>query len=85
MLKIHSYCLPYFFEDEASIFLLDGREIKVPLSQFQDVTSDGGRFYQFYTFLIGGDEDVQPKDKRRFDPGDISGGESIGITNDRFC
>jgi len=52
MLKIHSYCLPYFFENKVSIFLLDGRKIKVPLSQFQDVTTEGGRFHQFYTFLI---------------------------------
>jgi hypothetical protein len=64
MLKIHSYCLPYFFRNEVIIFLLDGRKIKVPLSQFQDVTSEGGRFHQFYTFLIGGDENVLKRDKK---------------------
>jgi hypothetical protein len=64
MLKIHSYCLPHFFEKEVSIFLLDGRKIKVPLSQFQDVTTAGGRFHQFYTFLIGGDENVLKRNKK---------------------
>ena len=54
MLKIDSHCLPYFLKDAVSIFLLDGRKIRVPLSQFQDVTSEGGRFHQFYTFLVGG-------------------------------
>ena len=63
MLKIHSYCLPYFFENKVSIFLLDGRKIKVPLSQFQDVTTEGGRFHQFYTFLIGGNENVLKGDQ----------------------
>jgi hypothetical protein len=58
MQKIHSYCLPYFSQDMVSVFLLDGKEIRVPISQFQDITSEGGRFYQFYTFLKGGDEDV---------------------------
>jgi hypothetical protein len=84
MLKIHSYFLPYFFEKEVSIFLLDGREIRVPLSQFQDVTTEGGRFHQFYTFLIGGDEYVQPKDKGGFDSGNIPGSEGIGIKNDHL-
>ena len=74
MLKIHSYCLPYFFNDGVSIFLLDGGQIKVPTPQFQDVTSEGGRFHQFYTFLIGGDEDVQSEDKGGFDSGNIPGG-----------
>jgi hypothetical protein len=64
MLKIHSYCLPYFFRDEVSIFLLDGRKIKVLISQFQDITSEGGRFYQFYTFLIGGDENGLKRGKK---------------------
>jgi hypothetical protein len=56
MLKINSLCLPFFLEDMVSIFLLDGSQIRVPVSQFQDVTSEGGRFYQFYTFVIGGNE-----------------------------
>ena len=64
MLKIHSYCLPYFFEKEVSIFLLDGRKIRVPLSQFQDITTEGGRFHQFYTFLIGGNENVLKRNKK---------------------
>jgi hypothetical protein len=64
MRKIHSYCLPYFFKDAVSIFLLDGRKIRVPLSRFRDVTSEGGRFYQFYTFLIGGDENGLKRDKK---------------------
>jgi hypothetical protein len=64
MRKIHSYCLPYFFKDEVSIFPLDGRKIKVPLSQFQDITTEGGRFHQFYTFLIGGDENGLKRDKK---------------------
>ena len=64
MLKIHSYCLPYFFEKEVSIFLLDGRKIRVPLSRFRDITTEGGRFHQFYTFLIGGDENGLKRDKK---------------------
>ena len=58
MFKIHSRCLPYFHKDAVSIFPIDGRLIMVQLSQFQDVTSEGGRFHQFYTFLIGGNENV---------------------------
>jgi hypothetical protein len=64
MLKVHSLCLPYFSQDMVSIFLLDGRKISIPPSQFQDVTSEGGRFHQLYTFLIGGDENV-PKGKEK--------------------
>ena len=64
MRKIHSYCLPYFFRDEVSIFLLDGREIRVPICQFQDITTEGGRFHQFYTFLMGGSENVLKRDKK---------------------
>jgi hypothetical protein len=82
MLKIHSHCLPYFLEDEVDIFLLDGLEIRVPISKFQDVTSDGGRFYQFYTFLIGGAEDVQPKNKRGPDPKDLPNSENRKGQND---
>jgi hypothetical protein len=64
MLKINSLCLPYFLKDAVSIFLHDGRKIRVPLSQFQDVTSAGGRFHQFYTFLIGGDENGLKRNKK---------------------
>ena len=64
MLKVHSLCLPYFSQDMVSIFLLDGRRIRAPLSQFQDVTTEGGRFHQFYTFLIGGDESVFKGNKK---------------------
>ncbi len=64
MLKINSLCLPYFLKDAVSIFLLDGRKIRIPLSQFQDVTSEGGRFCQFYTFLIGGDENGLKRNKK---------------------
>ncbi len=67
MMKIHSYCLPYFLKDEVNIFLIDRKKIRVPISQFQDFTLEGGRFHQFYTFLIGGDENVQSEDKGRFD------------------
>jgi hypothetical protein len=56
--------LPYFFKDELSIFLIDGRKIKVPISQSQDVTSEGGRSHQFYTFLIGGDGSVLKRNKK---------------------
>jgi len=63
MLKIHSYCLPYFLEGEVSIFLLDGSQIRVPISQFQDVTSEGGRFHEFYTFLVGGDQNGSKRNK----------------------
>lgn len=54
MEKLNSFCLPYFQKDRVSIFSLHGREIRIPISQFQDITSEGGRFHQFYTFLIGG-------------------------------
>jgi len=64
MLKVHSLCLPYFLQDMVSIFLLDGRRIRVPLSHFQDVSSEGGRFHQFYTYLIGGDEMFSKETKR---------------------
>ena len=64
MLKIHSYCLPYFFSETVSIFLLDGRKIIIPLPQFKDVTSEGGRFHQFYTFLIGGNENALKRKER---------------------
>ena len=58
MLKIHSLCLPYFHKDAVSIFFPDGKPIKVPLSQFRDITSEGGRFHQFCIFLTGGNENV---------------------------
>ncbi len=58
MKKIYSFCLSYFFKDKVGIFLLDGRKIRVPLSRFRDVPTEGGRFHQFYTFLIGGNENV---------------------------
>ena len=64
MLKIQSYCLPYFLPGMVSIFLLDGRKIRVSISQFQDVTSEGGRFHQFYTFLIGGSENVFKRNQK---------------------
>ena len=63
MLKINSLCLPFFLEGMVSIFLLDGSQIRVPVSQFQDVTSEGGRFYQFYTFLIGGNENESKRNE----------------------
>ena len=84
MQKIHSCCLPYFSQDMVSVFLLDGKEIRIPIFQFEDIASEGGRFYQFYTFLIGGDENVQSEDKGGFDSGNIPGGEGIGIKNDYF-
>jgi|GEM_PF-2605245 len=58
MLKVHSLCLPYFHKDAVSFFFLDGKSIEVPFWQFQNITSEGGRFHQFYTFLIGGNENV---------------------------
>lgn len=64
MLKIHSLCLPYFLKNAVSILLLDGKPIKVPLSQFQNITSEGGRFHQYYTFLIGGNENVLKGNKQ---------------------
>ncbi len=85
MLKIHSYCLPYFFKDTVSIFLLDGSQFRVPISQFQDVTSDGGRYHQFYTFLIGGDEDVQSEDKGGFDSKNLSDSKGKRDCNDDAC
>ena len=56
MLKINRPYLPFFLKDMANIFLLDGGQIRVSVSQCQDITSEGGRFYQFYTFSIGGIE-----------------------------
>lgn len=56
MEKIITQSLPYFLEDSVSIFLINGEQNKVPLSCFQDVTTEGERFHQFYKFLIGGDE-----------------------------
>jgi len=61
MVKTNSLSLPYFSKDSASIFLLDGRQIKVPLSHFQDMTTEGGRFHQFYTYSIGGNKKWSPK------------------------
>jgi len=54
MKRINSRSLPNFSKDSAGIFLLDGREIKVAISRFQDMTTEGGRFHQFYTYHIGG-------------------------------
>lgn len=56
MAIIDSLCLPYFQENRASVFLPDGRKIKIPMIQFQDITLEGGRFYQFYTYQRGGAE-----------------------------
>ncbi len=64
MLKVHSLCLPYFSQDMVSIFLLDGSKISMPPSQFKDVTSEGGRFHQFYTFQIGGDENALKRNEK---------------------
>ncbi len=87
MTEIQSRCLPYFSQDKASIFLLNGRKIRVPIFNFQDVTSEGGRFHQFHTFLIGRkasdyqrrDKDVQPEDQRGFNSKDLP--ESQGKRN----
>ena len=53
---INSPCLPYLYDragvDMVSIISIDGKKIRIPASQFQDVTTDGGRFHQFYTFAI---------------------------------
>jgi len=76
MFKINSLCLPFFIEDMVSIFLLDGRKIKVPFSRFQDVTSEGGRFYQFYTFVIGGNENGSKRNEKMV--------ESLGDSQDSF-
>jgi len=65
MVKINSLSLPYFSKDTASIFLLNENQIKVPVSCFQDATTEGGRFHQFYTFLLGGNKkwfQKKPKD-----------------------
>ena len=42
MIEIQSFCLPYFFQDKVSVFLLDGNKITVPIFHFQDATSKGG-------------------------------------------
>ncbi len=50
---IHSHCLPFFWEKTVSIFDADtGKEIVVYKDKFKDVTTDGGRFVQFYTFEV---------------------------------
>ena len=54
--KVHSLCLPYY--DRAgryvSYFDLDGKEHKISLDKFKDVTTDGGRSIQFYSIRVGG-------------------------------
>jgi hypothetical protein len=76
MLKINSLRLPFFIKEMVSIFLLDGSQIRVPVSQFQDVTSEGGRFYQFYTFSIGGNENESKRNEEMV--------KSLGNTQDSF-
>ena len=50
---INSHCLPFFWDKTVSIFnAVTGKEIVVPKDKFKDVTTDGGRFVQFYTFEI---------------------------------
>lgn len=54
---VNSLCLPYFYQDKegidmVSIFPIESKKLRIPASQFQDVTADGGRFHQFYTFAI---------------------------------
>ena len=47
--------------------------------------NEGGRFHQFYTFLIDGEEiHVQPKDPRGSDPKDLSRGPTKEGSNDHL-
>ena len=50
---INSHCLPFIWDKTVSIFnAVTGKEIVVQKDKFKDVTTDGGRFVQFYTFEI---------------------------------
>jgi len=50
---INSHCLPFFWDKTVSIFdAITGKEIVIQKDKFKDVTTDGGRFVQFYTFEI---------------------------------
>ena len=54
--KVHSLCLPYYDRADryVSYFDLDGKEHQITPDKFKDVTTDGGRFIQFYTFRVEG-------------------------------
>jgi len=61
--EIHSYCLPCYHDGLVDFFDTDKKRHLIPESQFEDITTDGGRFHQFYTFIInkGGQYDVRHK------------------------
>jgi len=61
---INSYSLPYFSKDMADIFLPNGRRIKVLLPEFRDITSEAGKFHQFYAYQIRANEKWSPKKHR---------------------
>jgi len=56
--KVHSRSLPYYYDDRVSFFDLKGEKHVVKKEDFMDVTSEGGRFEQFYTYLVKTDLDV---------------------------
>lgn len=51
---LHSLCLPYYDRADryVSYFDLKGKEHRVSPDRFRDMTTDGGRCIQFYTFQV---------------------------------
>jgi len=56
--KVHSRSLPYYYDDKVSFFDLKGKKHIVKEEDFMDITSEGGRFHQFYTYLVKTDLDT---------------------------
>jgi len=50
--------LPYYYDGKVSFFDLEGKKHIVRKEDFMDITSEGGRFRQFYTYLVKTDLDT---------------------------
>lgn len=48
----HSYSLPYFTNGYVSFFDSKSNKIMVRREDFKDITTEGGRFRQFYTYKV---------------------------------
>jgi hypothetical protein len=62
-LRFHSHSLPYFTDKEASFYDQCGNRIVVEKEKFKDVTTEGGRFVEFYTYEVKADGIIDNKTK----------------------
>ncbi|MBI3027557.1 hypothetical protein HYY70_05595 [Candidatus Woesearchaeota archaeon] len=49
---VHSTSLPYFDNKKVSLYAIEFGKMIIDENKFTDLTTEGGRFHQFYTYRI---------------------------------